>query len=65
MNISNPDCFKDDLRIFFLKVLARVITEKNLNNKVNCFFKLIKEKPLALDHWTPEYWSDYKVDIEK
>jgi inositol 1,4,5-triphosphate receptor type 1/inositol 1,4,5-triphosphate receptor type 3 len=43
LNIHDPDCFKDDLRVFFIKVLARIITEKNLNNKVSTKIDLVGE----------------------
>jgi inositol 1,4,5-triphosphate receptor type 1/inositol 1,4,5-triphosphate receptor type 3 len=33
MNINNPGFLKDDLRVFFLKMLGRLITEKNPKNK--------------------------------
>ncbi len=29
MNINDPGCLSDELKVFFLKVLARIITEKN------------------------------------
>jgi hypothetical protein len=32
MNINDPGCLSDELRVFFLKVLARIITEKNTLN---------------------------------
>ena len=33
MNINNPGFLRDDLRVFFLKMLERIITEKNSKNK--------------------------------
>jgi hypothetical protein len=44
---------KDDLRIFFLKVLARIITSKN------------QKQALSIDYWTPEYWTDEKAKISE
>lgn len=31
MNISNPDSLTDELRVFFLTVLVRMIEKKNTN----------------------------------
>jgi inositol 1,4,5-triphosphate receptor type 1/inositol 1,4,5-triphosphate receptor type 3 len=56
LNINNPHCLKDELRIFFLKVLGRIITEKNLRDKT---------EQQQIDYWTPEYWSDYKKQIRE
>ena len=33
MNINNPGFLRDDLRVFFLKMLSRLVSEKNLKNK--------------------------------
>jgi inositol 1,4,5-triphosphate receptor type 1/inositol 1,4,5-triphosphate receptor type 3 len=52
MNIHDSNSLKDDLKIFFLKVLARIITEKNTRNKETLY---------SIDRWTPEFWSDFKV----
>ena len=56
MNIEIRKILSDDLRIFFLKMLSRLITEKNLNNK---------DKMVEVDLWTSEYWTSYKDEIEK
>lgn len=34
MNIENPDCLNDELKIFFLDVLIKKISCKNMNNEV-------------------------------
>lgn len=52
MNLHDSNSLKDDLKIFFLKVLARIITEKNVRNKETLY---------AIDRWTPEFWSDCKT----
>ena len=31
VNIENPHCLNDDLKIFFLRVLVRMISERNSN----------------------------------
>ncbi|CAD8049274.1 unnamed protein product [Paramecium sonneborni] len=46
--------FSDDIRIFFLRLLSRLITEKNLSNK---------QKMVEVDLWTSEFWIDYKQEI--
>lgn len=56
VNIEIRKILSDDLRIFFLKMLSRLITEKNLNNK---------DKMVEVDLWTSEYWTSYKDEIEK
>ncbi|KAM3147677.1 hypothetical protein pb186bvf_000005 [Paramecium bursaria] len=56
VNIEIRKILSDDLRIFFLKMLSRLITEKNLNNK---------DKMVEVDLWTSEYWTNYKDEIEK
>lgn len=33
MNINNPGFLSDDLKVFFLKILTRMITEKNVRNR--------------------------------
>jgi len=33
LNLNEPEALNEDLRIFFLKVLERIITEKNPENK--------------------------------
>jgi hypothetical protein len=33
-----------------------MITEKNLNNR---------EQSLSADQWSPEYWNDYRDDVER
>jgi inositol 1,4,5-triphosphate receptor type 1/inositol 1,4,5-triphosphate receptor type 3 len=55
MNLHDANSLKDDLKIFFLKVLARIITEKNVRNKETLY---------SIDRWTPEFWSDCKSQIE-
>ena len=44
-----------ELKIFVLKVLTRIITEKNQANKETLF---------AIDTWTPEFWSHCKDKIK-
>lgn len=56
LNINNPAGLKDDLRVFFLKVLARIITEKNTKQS---------QTYQSIDYWTPEFWSDSKKEIEE
>ena len=56
MNINNPGFLSDDLKVFFLKILTRMITEKNVRNR---------EQALPADQWTIEYWQDYKEEITK
>lgn len=55
MSINDSTSLKDDLKIFFLKVLTRIITEKNTRNKETLY---------SIDRWTPEFWSDCKGSIE-
>lgn len=44
---------QDDLKVFFLKILTRIITDKNK-----------KKKSFNLASWNSDDWSDYKKDIE-
>lgn len=55
MNINDTHSLRDDLKIFFLKVLSRIITEKNSKNKETLY---------SIDRWTPEFWSECKQAIE-
>jgi chorismate-pyruvate lyase len=54
MNISNPESLTDELRVFFLTVLVRMIEKKNLS-------KNSKGKSIA--DWAPEVSSDYIDEI--
>lgn len=54
MSLTKNVQFPDELRIFFLKMLSRLITEKNFNNK---------DQMIEVDNWTSEYWMDYKQEI--
>ncbi len=45
MNIAQPDCLNDDLKIFFIKVLVRMISRTNKNKET---------EGLPIDKWTPE-----------
>lgn len=51
MNITYQ--LHDDLRSYFLKILTRMISEKNPN--INGTDDQAK---LDIDEWTPEFWSD-------
>lgn len=51
MSINDSHSLRDDLKIFFLKVLTRIITEKNQKNKETLY---------SIDRWTPEFWTDFK-----
>lgn len=55
MSINDSNSLRDDLKIFFLKVLTRIITEKNQKNKETLY---------SIDRWTPEFWTDFKQQIE-
>lgn len=58
INIQNK--LNDQQRFFFLKVLVRMVSEKNRN---------VREQPddeqsnLAIDEWSPEFWSESKDAI--
>jgi inositol 1,4,5-triphosphate receptor type 1/inositol 1,4,5-triphosphate receptor type 3 len=56
MNINNPGFLRDDLRVFFLKMLSRLVSETNLKNK---------EQMMPIDQWNSDFWSDCKAEIEK
>jgi inositol 1,4,5-triphosphate receptor type 1/inositol 1,4,5-triphosphate receptor type 3 len=55
MNLTQANILSDELKIFVLKVLTRIITEKNVANKETMF---------AVDTWTPEFWSHCKDKVE-
>ncbi|CAD8053653.1 unnamed protein product [Paramecium sonneborni] len=55
MSISNETQFTDDLRIFFLKMISKLITEKNQANSIQL---------ISVDQWPSDYWIDYKQEIE-
>ena len=55
MNMSNPDSLTDELRIFFLTVLVRMIEKKNTNPE---------SRSKSIAEWTPEMSSDCKTEIE-
>ena len=48
MNITHK--LNDDVTIFFLRVLVRMISEKNPDQDLR----------VPIDEWTPEFWSPYK-----
>lgn len=56
MNISIPDCLNEQLRIFFLTVLVRMIAKYNTNPEA---------EGVPIDQWSPEMWSDSKKPIEE
>ncbi|CAD8193240.1 unnamed protein product [Paramecium pentaurelia] len=58
MNITHQ--LNDDLRSYFLKILTRMISEKNPN--INGQDEQAK---LAIDEWEPEFWSDSRQQIQE
>lgn len=56
MHINYPDALTDHLRIFFLKVLVRLIAKNNSNQEcVN----------IPIDEWEPDQWSDSRDSIKR
>ena len=55
MNNKNSKCLNDELKIFFLKVLIRMLTEKNKNPDRNS---------TPIDQWEPEFWNDSRKEVE-
>jgi inositol 1,4,5-triphosphate receptor type 1/inositol 1,4,5-triphosphate receptor type 3 len=56
MNINNPGFLDDGLKVFFLKILTNMITDKNLNDRSH---------GLPSHQWAPDYWNDHKEEVEK
>ena len=53
MNTIDPDALSPDLKIFFLKLMTRSISEKNKRDT--------KGKPI--DEWDTFYWDGYEEQI--
>ena len=55
MNNKNSKCLNDELKVFFLKILIRMVTEKNKNPDRNA---------TPIDQWEPEFWNDSRKEVE-
>ena len=55
MNNKNSKCLNDELKVFFLKILIRMVTEKNKNPDRNS---------TPIDQWEPEFWNDSRKEVE-